>query len=60
MTLHISPYLSPYLQLADTLPDQLPDSPEAVVQHIQERIRRLVQLVAARDEEIRQIHEAHV
>jgi hypothetical protein len=53
MTLHISPYLQSHLQLADSLPDQLPDVPAAVVQALQARIRKLVEYVAARDEEIR-------
>ncbi len=55
MTLPISPYLVSHLELADTLPAQLPDIPEVVVRNIQERLRKLVQLVARGDEQVRQL-----
>jgi biopolymer transport protein ExbD len=52
VSLLIPPYLQSHLEVADTLPIQLHDVPEAVVQNIQDRLRKLVQLVAVRDREL--------
>lgn len=52
---HIPRYLESDLEVANTLPDVLTGVPVATVENIQGRLRRLVHLVAARDETIRQL-----